>query len=154
LATGAIAGIAIGDAAVLLLALGLFLYWRRNSRKQEPMQQVPVPLGYNSAPPSHVSYLGGSHPHSSYMGQSPVTPSFIGPYRGSPKPPDELSAVAYEHSLGTSSPGPVVQRQIAEMDSQQGESTPVQSPRMPSPATQPLPSMGYEFSGPTYGRQA
>jgi len=171
ISSGAIAGIAIGGAAVFLLAAGLYLYWRRHSRKQDPPQIVPVPYGggYNS-PPSHMSYLGSNH-HTSYAGQSPVVPhdsymSGLGPgaWSGSPKPPDELGAGGYDDSRRASSPARVVQQEIAEMDSQPDgpgrESSPAfQGARMPSPLRSSSPAtqhhdsiqpMGSEFSSPVY----
>lgn len=176
ISSGAIAGIAIGGAAVLLLAVGLYLYWRRHSRKPEPPQVVSMPYGggYNS-PPSHMSYLG-SNAHTSYGGQSPMATHEpfagalgAGAYHGSPKPLDELGAGNYDGSRRASSPGMPLQHEIAEMDSQQtsswrGSSPRVQSPplsgqqipsplRGASPAAQQhdsVPPMGSDLSSPTY----
>lgn len=57
LSNGAIAGIAIGGAAVLLLALGLILYFRRQSKSPQ-IVPVPVPSGGYGSPtyPTHTHY--------------------------------------------------------------------------------------------------
>ncbi|KAB5559623.1 hypothetical protein GE09DRAFT_1113622 [Coniochaeta sp. 2T2.1] len=153
LSSGAIAGIAIGGAAVLLVAVGLYLYWRRHSRKKDPPQVIPVAYeGSYNHPPSHMSYAG-SNAHTSYMGQSPVTQhdSYMGalgasPYHGSPKPPDELGAGVYDDSNRASSPGRIIQHEIAEMDSEQGNPGRGSSPGIQSPVMQ---SMEMPISPPT-----
>ncbi|GFP55184.1 hypothetical protein TASIC1_0005004200 [Trichoderma asperellum] len=77
LSNGAIAGIAIGGAAVLLLALGLILYFRRQSKSPQ-IVPVPVPSGGYGSPtyPTHTTYSTNPHtsmastsvPHEPYMG--------------------------------------------------------------------------------------
>ncbi|UKZ94127.1 uncharacterized protein TrAFT101_009014 [Trichoderma asperellum] len=77
LSNGAIAGIAIGGAAVLLLALGLILYFRRQSKSPQ-IVPVPVPSGGYGSPtyPTHTNYSTNPHtsmastsvPHEPYMG--------------------------------------------------------------------------------------
>ncbi|KAI1170025.1 hypothetical protein F4777DRAFT_584304 [Nemania sp. FL0916] len=114
LSSGAIAGIAIGGAAIVLLAVGLWLYHRRQKAKPQQMASVPysghlspVP-GYHSAHPSYTPTLG---PHTSYTPSSAPRDSHIA--HGSfyePKHP--------EAELGV--PSPVAQHSpsiIAEMES-------------------------------------
>ncbi|PTB62802.1 hypothetical protein BBK36DRAFT_1162584 [Trichoderma citrinoviride] len=91
LSGGAIAGIAIGGAAVLLLAVGLLLYFRRRSAKPH-LVPVPVPSdgGYGSpAHPTHSYYSSNPHmsmastiPPEAYMGGHNPVPGFWSP----PKP--------------------------------------------------------------------
>ncbi|KAI1127803.1 hypothetical protein F5Y10DRAFT_242132 [Nemania abortiva] len=79
LSSGAIAGIAIGGAAVVLLAVGLWLYHRRRQQAKPP--QMPYP-GVNSYPPTSPGYppytptLG---PHASYAPSSTVRDSHLAP---------------------------------------------------------------------------
>lgn len=91
LSNGAIAGIAIGGAAVLVLALGLLLYFRRQSARP---QIVPVPVpsdGYGSPTyPTHTHYSTNPHtsmastsvPHEPYMATHNSVSGFWAP----PKP--------------------------------------------------------------------
>lgn len=63
LSSGAIAGIAIGGAAVALLAVGLWLYHRRQKAKLQQMASVPYAGGGGSG---HLSPAPGYHYHPSY----------------------------------------------------------------------------------------
>lgn len=118
LSGGAIAGIAIGGAAVLLLAVGLLLYFRRRSAKP---QLVPVPVpsnGYGS--PAHPTYsyyssnphmsMASSVPPETYMGGHNTVPGFW----AQPKP-QEMSQGGHEPMAA---PRPATMSpQIAEMES-------------------------------------
>lgn len=120
LSGGAIAGIAIGGAAVLLLAVGLLLYFRRQSAKP---QMVPVPVhsgGYGSPahPPNayyasnaHMSMASSSVPQEAYMGGHSDMSGFWVP----PKPPQEMGQTGHDEPVvprpATMSP------QLAEMES-------------------------------------
>ncbi|RFU80895.1 hypothetical protein TARUN_1312 [Trichoderma arundinaceum] len=78
LSSGAIAGIAIGGAAVLLLALGLLLYFRRQSTKPH-IVPVPVPSGGYGSPAhgaAHAYY--GSNAHTSMVSSAPPHESYTG----------------------------------------------------------------------------
>lgn len=121
LSNGAIAGIAIGGAAVLLLALGLILYFRRQSKNPQ-IVPVPVPSGGYGSPtyPPHTHYSTNPHtsmastsiPHEPYMGAHNSGSGFWAP----PKP----------HEMGQNIQETVVARpasmspplaELAEMDS-------------------------------------
>ncbi|PNP55134.1 hypothetical protein THARTR1_04823 [Trichoderma harzianum] len=120
LSGGAIAGIAIGGAAVLLLAVGLLLYFRRQSAKPHI---VPVPIhsgGYGSPahPPNayyasnaHMSMASSSVPQEAYMGGHSDMSGFWVP----PKPPQEMGQPGHDVPVvprpATMSP------QLAEMES-------------------------------------
>jgi hypothetical protein len=126
LSSGAIAGIVIGSAAVVLIAVGLLLFFLR--RPATP-QIIPVsyPVGGYSSP-SHPSYGTNPHnsfsplgPHDSFMGQG------VGPGYYAPKPPEgaELHPGQgdgrYNVGLWESSPPQVApMTQIAEMESPHG----------------------------------
>ena len=74
LSSGAIAGIAIGGAAVLLLAFGMWLYFRRRNVKPE---LVPVPVsaaGHASPASSHPYYSPG---RDSSFAPSPFRDSYM-----------------------------------------------------------------------------
>ncbi|KAI1264470.1 hypothetical protein F5Y18DRAFT_390573 [Xylariaceae sp. FL1019] len=118
LSSGAIAGIAIGGAAVLLLAVGLLLFHRRCHPKS---RIVTVPYteqsGYASpGPPSHMSYTQFSNAHTSYPPSSPPHESYLAPgtFFG-PKPPEaelgapkqiaEMESPMHEHTGGHSETG-------------------------------------------------
>ncbi|KAI1189782.1 hypothetical protein F5B17DRAFT_438681 [Nemania serpens] len=119
LSSGAIAGIAIGGAAVVLLALGLWLYHRRQKTKTQQMVSVPYPGGsghLSPAPGYHyqASYTPALGPHTSYTPSSAPRDSHI--THGSfyePKQP--------EAELGVSTPvvshSPSMNPMIAEMES-------------------------------------
>ncbi|KAK1237629.1 hypothetical protein MKX07_006757 [Trichoderma sp. CBMAI-0711] len=118
LSGGAIAGIAIGGTAVLLLAVGLLLYFRRRSAKP---QLVPVPVpsnGYGS--PAHPTYsyyssnphmsMASSVPPETYMGGHNTVPGFW----AQPKP-QEMGQGGHEP---IAAPRPATMSpQIAEMES-------------------------------------
>ncbi|KAI1109762.1 hypothetical protein F5Y14DRAFT_392145 [Nemania sp. NC0429] len=78
LSSGAIAGIAIGGAAVILLAVGLWLYHRRQKAKVPPQQMVSGPYtgdGYHPSPApgypsSHLSQTPTWAPHTSWTPSS------------------------------------------------------------------------------------
>lgn len=100
LSSGAIAGIAIGGAAVLLLALGLILYFRRQSKRPQ-IVPVPVPSGGYGSPtyPTQTNYSTNPHtsmastsvPHEPYMGAHHSVSGFWVP----PKP-QEMGQAAHE----------------------------------------------------------
>ncbi|KAL7797470.1 hypothetical protein V8C37DRAFT_276834 [Trichoderma ceciliae] len=118
LSSGAIAGIAIGGAAVLLLALGLLLYFRRQSTKPH-IVPVPMPSGGYGSPAHPAQTYYGSNPHTSmassatrdpYMGGNSSVSGFWAP----PKP----------HAMGQNVHEPVfvprpasMSPRIAEMES-------------------------------------
>lgn len=118
LSGGAIAGIAIGGAAVLLLAVGLLLYFRRRSAKPH-LVPVPVPSdGYGS--PAHPTYsyyssnphmsMASSVPHEAYMGGHTTASGFW-----SPPKPQEMGQGGHEP---VAVPRPATMSpQIAEMES-------------------------------------
>ncbi|KAI0446713.1 hypothetical protein F4803DRAFT_448986 [Xylaria telfairii] len=120
LSSGAIAGIAIGGAVVVLLAVGLWLYHRRwQKSKQPPMVVVPYTGGSG-----HLSPSSGHHPY------PPYTPS-LGPhtsYTPSSAPRDShlthgsfFKPTQPEAELGATTPvvshSPSAVMQIAEMES-------------------------------------
>ncbi|KAI0868686.1 hypothetical protein GGS24DRAFT_199314 [Hypoxylon argillaceum] len=85
LSSGAIAGIAIGGAAVVLLAVGLWLYHRRRQQAQPQPQMAAMPFpgpgGYQSPSPgplSHPSYTPTLGPHTSYTPSSAPRDSHLG----------------------------------------------------------------------------
>ncbi|KAL7931221.1 hypothetical protein V8C35DRAFT_119822 [Trichoderma chlorosporum] len=119
LSGGAIAGIAIGGAAVLLLAVGLLLYFLRHSVKP---QIVPVPIssnGYGS--PAHAPHTYyASHPHTSMASTSIPQETYMGGHGNmsgfwAPPKPQEMGQTVHEEPLVS---GPAtVSPQLAEMES-------------------------------------
>ncbi|KAL6911022.1 hypothetical protein GGI43DRAFT_34001 [Trichoderma evansii] len=121
LSNGAIAGIAIGGAAVLLLALGLILYFRRQSKNP---QIVPVPVssgGYGSPTyPTHTHYSTNPHtsmastsvPHEPYMGAHNSGSGFWAP----PKPQEMGQNIQETVMVRPASMSPPL-AELAEMES-------------------------------------
>ncbi|KAI8626191.1 hypothetical protein F5Y19DRAFT_229538 [Xylariaceae sp. FL1651] len=124
LSSGAIAGVAIGGAAVVLLAVGLWLYFRRRPAKPQ-MIAVPYTGGGYASPThtSHPSYTPNTvYPHASFVTTSAPHDSYLGPAGGAgpgaffaPKHPDEAE-------LGVQTPAPAASPRsppVAEMESPQ-----------------------------------
>ncbi|RFU30252.1 hypothetical protein B7463_g6093, partial [Scytalidium lignicola] len=114
LSSGAIAGIAIGGAAVVLIAVGLLIYFLRRPAKPQIIP-VPYPTGGYASPNNpihntdpHTSFPPGG-PHDSFMGMA-VSPGYY-----VPKPPGEVAG--YEVGHRGSPPLSPPMQQIAEMDS-------------------------------------
>lgn len=135
LSSGAIAGIAIGGAAVVLLAVSIWLYHRRQKAKTQQMVSVPYTGGSGHLSPApgynyHPQYTPTLGPHTSYAPSSAPRDSHI--THGSffePKQP--------EAELGV--PTPVVSHSpsmIAEMESplHSAASVPVPQGRFAEPA--------------------
>lgn len=100
LSNGAIAGIAIGGAAVLLLGLGLILYYRRQSKGP---QLVPVPVssgGYGSPTyPAHTHY--STNPHTSMASTSVPQEPYVAAHNSvsgfwAPPKPQEMGQNVHE----------------------------------------------------------
>ncbi|KAK2593180.1 hypothetical protein QQS21_009109 [Conoideocrella luteorostrata] len=119
LSAGAIAGIAIGGAVVALLAVGMWLFFRRQKKQKaekasEPSSSqnnaAPSP-GYPSPSPGYPSqYHYGSNTNESYYSRAP-TDSYIGSTLSSPSPhvtefkqPEELGTDGHERPHGMASP--------------------------------------------------
>ncbi|KAI0118725.1 hypothetical protein GGR51DRAFT_130652 [Nemania sp. FL0031] len=80
LSSGAIAGIAIGGAAVVLIAVGLWLYHRRRQHaKPPPMVAMPYTGGSGYPSPSYPSYTPTLGPHTSYAPSSAPRDSHLAP---------------------------------------------------------------------------
>ncbi|KAI3317326.1 hypothetical protein HD806DRAFT_515560 [Xylariaceae sp. AK1471] len=132
LSSGAIAGIAIGGAAVVLFAIGLWLFFRRRPTKPQ-MIAVPSPYtgggGSYASPthPYHPSYTPTTiNPHASFDNSSALHESYLAPGGGAgygaffaPKHPSEAElGVPTPAAAGSPHSPPITQ--IAEMESPQG----------------------------------
>lgn len=130
LSAGAIAGIAIGGAAVLLLAVGMWLYFRRQQKANKPAEKpatMPNEMGEGAGAFSPQSPYG--HPHDSYYSRSNPHDSYVVSTIGSPNSPppawdqaktpqpQELGAESPAATPGLGSPGWGQMHQIAEMES-------------------------------------
>lgn len=145
LSSGAIAGIAIGGAAVLLLAFGMWLYFRRRNARPE---LVPVPVsstaGHLSPASSHPYY--SPRPDSNFVSSgvpSGMRDSYMREADNSrmlwAPSPQEIGDPRNSHSPYGQSPSPKVygvSHQIAEMPGDNADHYPTShSPHPRSPPT-------------------
>jgi cell wall integrity and stress response component len=74
LSTGAIVGIVIGIVALVLIAVGIFLFWflRRRKQHNDDYQDDPSVRGSSSG------MMGSHHPEMSMSGGSPGSPGSAG----------------------------------------------------------------------------
>lgn len=121
LSNGAIAGIAIGGATVLLLALGLILYYRHQSKRP---QIVPVPVssgGYGSPTyPTHAHY--STNPHTSMASTSVPQEPYMAAHNSvsgfwAPPKPQEMGQNVHEAVMARPVSMSPPLAELAEMDS-------------------------------------
>lgn len=135
LSGGDIAGISIGGAAVILLAVGLWLYYRRHHAKLVPVpvqqnggQMSPAPGPYSTWSP-HTQHHASTVPssvglHDSYISGVSTSVGANG-QPGSPgiwsqhnyKPPQEMSDTGVERRYPSPGPRTPELQHIAEMES-------------------------------------
>jgi hypothetical protein len=132
LSAGAIAGIAIGSAAVLLLAVGMWLFFRRQQKAkpsgdaaaaaaQNPMSMSQAgPVAYSAQSPygglTHDSYYSRNG-HESYVVSSIGSPGSPPPAWEQAKSPQPQELATESTTSDTLSPNPSGgMHQIAEMD--------------------------------------
>lgn len=114
LSSGAIAGIVLGCVAVVLIAAGLWLLFRRQRSKHEPaatQQTTEIATAYSSREPYSSTDIGSPGLHSSYMGSlSPAWPEEPKAHHAHELPsPDTTPASLHQSGVDI--------RQIAEIDS-------------------------------------